>query len=473
MSTFNSCYPQFVSALYEATTPEQLQRDIAGTDTLRKWLDSVAIKQSRVISDSFYMMSSNATSLMRLLEEIADFPGQLHILFEDLMTKTDRGSDDYNLSYPLCNQLENLRNKLWLMKQSTISRKIQGLDPDSGARGVLLLHGLLWRVQLPDGSGEDASEIRRQDMSIRQTFLFSLDSQKGYLVFCDEQQPNQANGNTSLVLRESLYLNEVVPFDLPTFQFSDGKEGQQHCFLLIYVGHSSSSRHEAIILAAATKEQKDKWMRMLWRLCMEGHAYSRNMGKYALYKRIGPSSTLYEGYLDYRTDSARVPWKCHYFVMSRNTLYAFQSPADRHEPIVIIRLSEYELLSEKVVASSGTATPVASSPQLGAAPSSSESSSSSSTTPTRVSSSSLYTTLALRPHQFYQPKYLFRFGAIPRSMVKPDPTANWKTVLMHLFEHQKIHTGAQASVSVAVGMAGLQPPPSPLMSAATEAPATN
>lgn len=369
----------------------------------------------------------------------------LDILFEDLLSKTDRGSDDYNLTYPLCNQLENLRNKLWLMKQSTLSRKIQGLDPDSGAKGVLLLHGPLFRVTLPDGP-EDPAEVRKQDLVSRQVFLFSLDIQKGYLVFCDEQIANQANQNTSLVLRESFYLNELVPFDIPTFQFSDGKEGSLFCFQLVFVGHGNSSRHDSIILAAPTKEQKEKWLRMLWRLCIEGHAYSRNMGKYALYKRIGSSTTSYEGYMDYRTESLRVPWKCHYFVLSRQTIYAFQSSADRTEPVVIIRLLEYELLD--------TATETES-------------------TAAKASIESGYNTLSLRPHQFYQPKYVFRFSAIPRAMVKPDPSMDWRSVLIQFYESYKLHSTSSTNVAVAVGLGPMQAPPSPPPAAGATPPASS
>jgi hypothetical protein len=373
---------------------------------------------------------------MRLINLGLHFYFRTDILFEDLLSKTDRGSDDYNLTYPLCNQLENLRNKLWLMKQSVVSRKIQGLDPESGSKGVLLLQGTLWRVQLPEGP-EEPTEIRKQDLIARQAFLFSLDIQKGYLVFCEEQVPSAANQNTSLLLKESFYLNEMVPFDIPTFQFSDGKEGSLNCFQLVYVGHSASARHDSIILAAATKEQKDKWLRMLWRLCIEGHAYSRNMGKYALYKRIGSSTTSFEGYMDYRTESARVSWKCHYFVLSRQTLYAFQSSTDRNEPIVIVRLLEYELLADSNADSDSKET----------------------------SDSAEYRNIALRPHQFYQPKYLFRFSrTIPRAMVKPDPSAEWRSVLIQFYESYKLHTNAQSNVSVAVGMAGLQPPASPPLS---------
>lgn len=77
MSTFNSFYPQFVSSLYETITPEVLVKEIAATEILRKWLESVATKQSRITSDSFYMASASSCSLMRLAEDIADFPSQL------------------------------------------------------------------------------------------------------------------------------------------------------------------------------------------------------------------------------------------------------------------------------------------------------------------------------------------------------------------------------------------------------------
>jgi len=44
-------------------------------------------------------------------------------------------------------------------------------------------------------------------------------------------------------------------------------------------------KHDVVVFNAPSKDMKDKWLSLLWRLSVEGEAYSRNMGKYYLHVR--------------------------------------------------------------------------------------------------------------------------------------------------------------------------------------------
>jgi hypothetical protein len=156
-----------------------------------------------------------------------------------------------------------------------------------------------------------------------------------------------------------------------------------------------SKKQQCLILSAPAKSDKEKWVTMLWRLCVEGNSYSRAMGKYILFKRFSPGAPTYEGYLDYRFESHSryIPWKTHYVVFRKDTLYAFHSSHDMSEPILIVRLLEYELSLDGVAK-----------------------------------------TVILSPHTFSSSKLVLKIGEFPKAMSKPDVTMDWQSVLTSFYQ---------------------------------------
>jgi len=104
----------------------------------------IALSQAREVTDTFFPLQISACSITRLLDDISDFPQQLEMLFEDLLLKMDKESEEYGQVSPLCSQLESLRNNVHLIKQSKVTNKVTGLDESHEVRGSALICAVLF-----------------------------------------------------------------------------------------------------------------------------------------------------------------------------------------------------------------------------------------------------------------------------------------------------------------------------------------
>jgi len=64
-------------------------------------------------------------------------------------------------------------------------------------------------------------------------------------------------------------------------------------FMLVMLG-GKRDRHDVLLFNAPSKEMKNKWLSLLMRLSIEGHAYTQSIGKYSYVRYFRLIFALYD-----------------------------------------------------------------------------------------------------------------------------------------------------------------------------------